>query len=115
MTWPNVNFDQRFVLFPMTKNGTARQVPVSLRMLEILRSLPRGASDNVWEGLSVFAVQHAFPTLAKNVGVENEHWHDLRHIGVTRLLSKGLHQQQISIVRSVRAVRNCVRALFALR
>ncbi|QTD94160.1 tyrosine-type recombinase/integrase [Burkholderia anthina] len=39
MTWTNVNIDQRFVFLPMTKNGTARQVPLSLRMMEILRSL----------------------------------------------------------------------------
>ncbi|MBR8216278.1 integrase [Burkholderia vietnamiensis] len=104
MTWPNVNFDQRFVFLPMTKNGTARQVPMSLRMMEILRSLPRSASDDVWEGLSVFAVQHAFPTLTKNVGVENAHWHDLRHTGVTRLLSKGLHPLEVARVSGHRAV-----------
>ncbi|WP_256258315.1 integrase [Burkholderia ubonensis] len=104
MTWPNVNFDQRFVFLPMTKNGTARQVPMSLRMIEILRSLPRGESDHVWEGLSVFAVQHAFPKLAASVGVGNAHWHDLRHTGVTRLLGKGLHPLEVARVSGHRAV-----------
>lgn len=95
MTWPNVDFDQRFVFLPMTKNGTARRVPLSLRMMEILRSLPR-RSDNVWDGLTVAAVQHAFPKLAASAGLEDLHWHDCRHTGVTRLLSKGLHPLEVS-------------------
>ena len=96
MTWPNVNFEERYVFLPMTKNGTARRVPMSLRMMEILRSLPRGSSDRVWDGLTVAAVQHAFPKLAASMNVDGVHWHDLRHTGVTRLLAKGLHPLEVS-------------------
>ncbi len=104
MTWSNVNFEQRFVFLPVTKNGTARRVPMSLRMMEILRSLTQGESDRVWDGLSVFAVQHAFPKLAASVDVVDAHWHDLRHTGVTRLLSKGLHPLEVARVSGHRAV-----------
>ena len=40
LTWPNIHLDEQYVHLPYTKNGDARDVPLSLRACEILRALP---------------------------------------------------------------------------
>ena len=42
LTWPNIHLDEQFVHLPKTKNGDARDVPLTKRACEILRVLPRG-------------------------------------------------------------------------
>ncbi|UHQ21939.1 site-specific integrase [Lysobacter sp. 5GHs7-4] len=40
LTSPNVHLDEQYVSLPKTKNGDARDVPLSKRAVEILRALP---------------------------------------------------------------------------
>lgn len=42
LTWPNIHLGEQYVHLPKTKNGDARDVPLSLRAVEILRALPLG-------------------------------------------------------------------------
>ena len=42
LTWPNVHLADQYVHLPRTKNGDARDVPLSKRAVEILRALPLG-------------------------------------------------------------------------
>ncbi|WP_336339775.1 MULTISPECIES: tyrosine-type recombinase/integrase [Stenotrophomonas maltophilia group] len=42
LTWPNVHLSEQYVYLPKTKNGDARDVPLSRRACEILRTLPLG-------------------------------------------------------------------------
>jgi len=40
LTWNRVDLERRVAQLPMTKNGTAREVPLSGRAIELLRELP---------------------------------------------------------------------------
>lgn len=42
LTWPNIHLADQYVHIPKTKNGDARDVPLSKRAVEILRALPLG-------------------------------------------------------------------------
>lgn len=42
LTWFNIHLDQQYVHLPKTKNGDARDVPLTLRACEILKALPKG-------------------------------------------------------------------------
>ena len=88
LTWGNVDTTRRIAHLPMTKNGTALDVPLSTRALALLDQL-RGIDPN-----SVFAI--------RNVGVldalwrkardramlADAHFHDLRATAITRMAPK---------------------------
>lgn len=42
LTWPNIYLAEQYVHLPKTKNGDARDVPLTKRAVEILGALPRG-------------------------------------------------------------------------
>ncbi|OUL25948.1 integrase [Nostoc sp. RF31YmG] len=42
LTWPNIHVAEQYVHLPKTKNGDARDVPLSRRAVEILKTLPLG-------------------------------------------------------------------------
>ncbi len=64
-------------------------MPLSSRAIQILESLPRAIRDDrvfpVSQGLVVQAWGHA----VKRAGIEDLHFHDLRHEALSRLAEKG--------------------------
>lgn len=68
---------------PMTKNGTARDVPLSSEARRILDGLGDDLFDTTPERLS-----SNFRNLCKRAGVEGLTFHDARHCAVTRLSRK---------------------------
>lgn len=84
LTWKDVDLEKRTAHLPMTKNGTARTVPLSGQAVELLRMLPV-------EGASVFRlsqVTQSFIDVRKRAGVDDLHFHDSRHEAITRLSKK---------------------------
>lgn len=74
-----IHLDKRFVQLPETKNGDSRQVPLSTRAVELLRSLPAGC----------FTVSAASAdVMFRRVAPEGVHFHDSRSEGITRLAKK---------------------------
>lgn len=70
----------------MTKNGSARQVPLSSRALELLGYLP--ATENTLFGVTPSQLDALFRKAKKISGVEDLHFHDTRHEAITRLSRK---------------------------
>ena len=71
---------------PMTKNGSARKVPLSKRALELISFLPREA-ELVFD-LKKTQLDSMFRKYRDRAGVENLTFHDTRHEAITRLASK---------------------------
>ena len=86
LTWPNVHLADQYVHLPRTKNGDARDVPLSKRAVEILRALPLGfgpvfqldaaARDALWRKARA-KTQH-----------RDIHFHDSRAEAIWRLSKK---------------------------
>lgn len=70
----------------MTKNGSARQVPLSSRALELLSYLPE-EQDTLF-GLLPSQLDALFRKLKNISGVADLHFHDTRHEAITRLARK---------------------------
>lgn len=83
LTWDQVDEAGAFVRLTKTKNGDQRDVPLSTRALAVLALLPRDAPRvlNVDDGTR----DALFRRAKKAAGIDDLHWHDLRHEATTRL------------------------------
>lgn len=81
LTPDRINLDDRFVTLPETKNGDRREVPLSRRAVELLRSV---GSFSVASGTA----DALFRRAKKDAGCQDVHFHDARSEGLTRLSKK---------------------------
>jgi integrase len=100
--WSHLFDDDRKLRIPKknSKTKTARIVLMSLAARKILKSqrerCPQGQKRIFFQLTSPDALTEAFIRLTKRVGIEDLHFHDLRHEAVTRLCASGkLKQMEI--------------------
>jgi integrase len=91
LEWSRVDLQARYCSLPVTKNGTSRDVPLSLRAVELLELLR--ASEIGGEGSSVFNLKSSqldvlWRKLRNRAAVADLTFHDSRHIAITRLAGK---------------------------
>lgn len=100
LKWEHINFKDKVAFLPITKNGLPRLVPLSSSAISILKDLGSSDEGHVFK-ISANALNLAFNrslTRARsaykthdgknNKFLENFHFHDLRHIAITRLSEK---------------------------
>jgi len=99
ITFGDVNLDTRVAKLRDTKNSEPRDVPLSSRAIEVIRSVPRPLSSAA-PVIAVGAnnVARAFRTACAAAGIENLRFHDLRHEGVSRLFERGLALPEVAAV-----------------
>ncbi|WP_322073597.1 tyrosine-type recombinase/integrase [Burkholderia cepacia] len=87
LRWSNVDLEAQTAHLPITKNGTARTVPLSKKAVGVLAALPRSIDGRVIpvKGITLHA---AFRKACIRAGIVDFHWHDLRHTAITRLAQK---------------------------
>jgi integrase len=85
LTWPNVDLESRVAHLPMTKNGTARDVPLSTEAVRLLQALP--SSDPIFN-LDATSRDALWRKLRDRAGVEGLTCHDARHSVITQLARK---------------------------
>ncbi len=87
LRWSDISFDRHTAYIPLTKNGTSRTVPLSSEALTILRELPRSLDGRVFpiNGPNLSVIFDKARRIAK---VEDFHFHDLRHLAITRLAER---------------------------
>jgi integrase len=83
-TWLNIKRVLRILHIPTSKNGEARDVPLSSRALAILDELPASIDRRVFP-VTADMVTREFAAACAAAGIENLHFHDLRHEGTSRL------------------------------
>lgn len=102
LQWPHINLKKRVAHLPLTKNGEARSVPLSKKAAAVLRRLAKakGARLNgpVFRELTAEAIKRAFMRACKRAGLEDFHFHDLRHEGTSRLFEKKLNPIEVASV-----------------
>jgi integrase len=87
LLWKNINFEKCVAFLPITKNGRSRNVPLSMKALEILNLLPRDIEGRVFP-LNKQTVSILFLRATRRSGIENFHFHDLRHMALSKLSLK---------------------------
>jgi len=101
MEWQDIDLNKRFIFLKDTKNGSSRRIPLSLKAIEVLASIPKHITDKrvfyTWKPRSD-AMNGAFKLAVKKAGLDNFRWHDLRHEGTSRLFELGLNAMEVSSV-----------------
>jgi integrase len=87
LLWTNVNFEKSIVFLPLTKNGDSRYVPLSRKAIKILQSLPRNIDGRIFP-LNKQTVSILFLRASRRAKLSNIHFHDLRHMALTKLSMK---------------------------
>lgn len=106
--WQDVDFERRLVFLRLTKNGRSRHVPLSTRAIGIL-------SDRKALGLSgpfpssQRAIQQAWLRAVRRSGIEDLHFHDLRHEAISRLFEKGFSLPEVGLISGHRDPRQLLR------
>lgn len=85
LTWARVDLAGRVAHLPRTKNGSARDVPLSTRAVELLEALPK--AEPVF---SLTAPQRdaLWRKITAKAGIKDLHFHDSRHYATVRLAKK---------------------------
>ena len=87
LRWENLDLVRQTALLPDTKNGSPRVVPLSTAAVELLMSLPRNISGEVFP-IKYFTLDASFKRAVKRAGLANFHFHDLRHTAISAMAEK---------------------------
>lgn len=110
LQWVNVNFATRFLTVPRSKHGMKRNVPINDRAVAILREMKEDAGGSPWvfpsnnhgrfgsNGKALPETHLAannfcrrrFKPALEQAGIEDFHWHDLRHCFASKLAMAGV-------------------------
>lgn len=88
LEWEHVNLKSRIVHLPETKNGTKRDVPLSVRARDALIRIGVKNSGRVF-GYTSNGLKSTWRFMMIKLDIENLHFHDLRHEAVSRLFELG--------------------------
>lgn len=85
LTWSQVDLENRCIRLERTKNGTRRVVPLSRHDADLLKSLPRQLNGRVFAFEKSKDLSKSFARIYRKTGLEDLHFHDLRHEAASRL------------------------------
>ena len=111
----HIDFVRQTLLIPLTKTDTPRTIPLSSRAIRALRE-QLGGSQNVIpiEETTLFSytargLSGAFLRLCRKHGLENLHFHDLRHEATSRFFEKGLNPVEVATITGHKDTRMLMR------
>lgn len=79
------NIFDDYIHLPETKNGDARDVPLSIKAKELLSLIPDNKTNDLIK-VSSGTFQNMFGNRIRKIGLDDLHFHDTRHEGITRLV-----------------------------
>ncbi|HEX7956327.1 MAG TPA: tyrosine-type recombinase/integrase [Pyrinomonadaceae bacterium] len=100
--WADVDGVNRHVSITQTKNDKPRLVPLTARALGILKRLRQDAPDEelIFDqhrtGRKRRQLMVCFERAVKEAGIDDFHFHDLRHTFATRLRAANVHEYDIA-------------------
>ncbi len=91
LQWPHVDLKRRWAVFPTTKNGDARGVPLTTALCAVLDVRPRTPAE-------VFPVDitKAWHTASARAGILNFRFHDLRHSCASALVQNSANLAEVA-------------------
>lgn len=88
LEWEHINLRNRIAHLPDTKNGSKRDVPLSLKARDALIRLGVKHKGRVFSYTSN-GLKSAWRIMVGRLEIEDLHFHDLRHTAITRLFELG--------------------------
>lgn len=108
LRWTDICIERRIAELSDTKSGDPRSVPLSREALSWLDRSPFRVKERPFETTGN-AVRLAWSRLTKRAGIEDLHFHDLRHEAISRLFEKGLSVAEVALISGHRDVRQLFR------
>ena len=103
LKWVDVDFQRQRITVRESKAGEARHIPMNQVVIEALKGLPRMLHNPyVFYGRNVGkplhnGIKHSdWLNYLEATGIEDLHWHDLRHTFASRLVMKGVDLYTVS-------------------
>ena len=97
LQWSDVDLRKRTAHLPKTKNGEARDVPLSSRAVATLEALPRTLDGRVF-GTTYEGIHQSYVRACRRAGIKGLTFHDLRHEATSRLFEKGFNPMEVSTI-----------------
>lgn len=98
MRWENVSWTKRTVLLPMTKNGEAREVPLSRAAYDILKTYLTPKAEGRVFTYTANGLKSSYRFFVQSLGIKDFHFHDLRHCAISSLLERGLNTIEVASI-----------------
>jgi integrase len=107
LTWADINLQERVAHLELTKNGSSRDVPLSVRATEALKAVHHETigQDHRPFPLTEGALEQAWSRLKARAGVQGLRFHDLRHEAISRLFEKSLNVVEVSAISGHKEMR----------
>ena len=96
LEWKNLNLDKKTILIPVTKNGEAREVPLSEIALTQILKMNR-TQERIFN-ITSHAITIAFGRACKRSGINDLPFHTLRHEGITRFFERGFTIAEVALI-----------------
>jgi integrase len=96
LRWSDVHVDQSYCHLPLTKNGSSRDVPLSMRAKALLEDLPKDSELVI--PIHFEALKGLWKRAMKRAGIDDLHFHDLRHEATSRFFEKGLNVMEVAAI-----------------
>lgn len=102
LTWDKVDLQEKMIYLNAedTKTNEAREVPINDFLYDVFLKLKTGMQDGcphvfTYEGKQILEIKRSFNSACRRAGIEDFHFHDLRHTFVTNARRAGVHDQTI--------------------
>jgi len=95
-------------LIPKTKTGVARTIPLTPKAQSLISKLPRSICGRIIP-MTPNALRLAWGRTTKRAGIEDLHFHDLRHEATSRLFEKGLNPVEVATITGHKDTRMLMR------
>ena len=112
--WRHVSDDGRSLLIPDTKNGYSRTIPLTETAFALLHSVKREGQERAFP-ITANALRLAWERLKRRIGIDDLHFHDLRHEAISRFFEKGLTTPEVALISGHRDMRMLFRYAHASR
>ena len=94
--WAGLDLERRSLTICDSKNGHSRLIPLTRDAVGILRGLPM-KSDRLFP-MTANAFRLSWERLVKRAGVQDLHFHDLRHEAISRFFELGLSVPEVALI-----------------
>lgn len=88
LCWEHINLQARIAHLSETKNGSKRDVPLTMTARDLLTAQGVQSSGRVFSYTSS-GLKSSWRSMIKNLGIVDLHFHDLRHEAISRLVERG--------------------------
>jgi integrase len=108
LKWQFINLQESLVQLPLTKNGSARTVPLSPAAGDCLAQLPVRDAQLVFP-VSKYALRQTWVRVTKKAGISGFRFHDLRHEALSRLFELGLSVPEVQLIGGHKTISQLLR------